>query len=276
VNWLCSLSPQADILDADRKVISPDFAFVHAWTYNGKLTELQTDINDAVHDVQVGISAVVASSTDETLQQYEDLFSDVEALFKPTLALFNELRPSNCRNSAERILNDTTDFTGFDASNCAKDYNIRVTNETAAANGAMARFDDLYSQVQTIVYKAFVGENFFITPEDIRDTITDIFDRVQARWLEQRPEMEAVRRNLASVIAAQNAELGNCHVKILDDATTDLGRFSRMVNTCRDFDNTNDPFSGPERAGRDVPAYIQQLEEFEAEFAKRKLYEWTA
>jgi uncharacterized protein YfbU (UPF0304 family) len=270
------LAQAQDLQSPELKLISPGVTFKHAWAYQDKLTELQDDINRVIYEVQTAVSTVLQNSTKETLKQYEDLVNEVQAAFLPTLEQFNVLKPSLCRNSAERILNDTTEFTGFDASNCANFYDIRVRSDIAAANDALQNFDNLYSQVQTIVVKAFIAQNHFVDPEAIEDTITAVFNVVDGRWIAAKPEIEEVRRNLGSAITKQNVELGSCHGKILEDVNWSYSRFSRMVQTCTDFDNTENPLAQKSRMTRSVDSYITQMEEFEAELAKRKHYEWQA
>lgn len=265
-----------DILSHEPKLISPGVTFKHAWVYHEKLTGLQDDINRVIHEVQTAVSDVLANSTKTTLQQYEDHVDDILDEYLPALELFNELNPSMCRNSAERILKDTTEFTGFGASNCADSYDIRVRRNIAEANNALQSVDNLYSQVQTIVVRAFIAQNHFVDPEAIEDTITVIFDVVEGRWITAKPGIEEVRRNLATSIAVQNAELGNCHNEILVDAKMTLAHFNRVAQTCIDFDNSQNPLDSKSRFGRPSEDYIAQMEEFEIEFAKLKPYQWQA
>lgn len=247
---------------------------MHAWEYQTKFTELQDDINLTIREAITAISTVLEGSTKTTLEQFEEHVEDIHAMYVPTLELFNRLQPSSCRNSAQRILDDTTEFTGFDGSNCANAYDIRVRSDIAAANKALVRFDDLYSQVQTIVVKAFIGQNAFITPEEIKENITHMFGSMEDKWAAAKPDIEAIKLTLASTIASQNKELGNCHTKIETDAEWSFSRFDRMVQTCYDFDNSQSPLKG--RLARNDDSYVTQMEEFEAEFSKLKPYEWQA
>jgi hypothetical protein len=179
------LMPQGENLlrSPELKLISPDVTFEHAWLHQKRLAELQDDINQAIHEVQTALSSVLQNSTRETLEQFESHVGDIEARFVPEIERFNQLRPSVCRNSAQTILNHTTEFTGFSASNCATSYDSLVRIEVAAANGEFFKIDQFYSQVQMIVVRAFVGQNAFINPEAIQHKITEIYESLEWKQL---------------------------------------------------------------------------------------------
>jgi hypothetical protein len=244
------------------------------------LTELQGEINDSIEEVQVAVSSVLKSSTSQTLTQYQTHVDEVEAVYVPMLDNFQTLKPGDCRNDAEDILNRTTTNTGYRASNCASVYDTRVRSEIAVATKALSRFDDLYNQVQNIVVKSFIGQNSFVNPEAIEDKIIEIFDLVKGRWEGSKPEIEAVRRNLASAITAQNAELGNCHQANLNYAKNFFKMFEDTVQICIDFDNTPIPFvaSGKRflKAEVDLTPFSQKRAEFETALKHQQPYEWQA
>lgn len=252
-------------------MISPDFLFTSAWEYQVKLQEFQEKINAVVHAVIVAVSEVLEGSTAETLKQYEDHVNVIEKIYAPSLKSFEGLKPGSCRNSAETILNQTTLFTGFKASNCAYTYNSRVTTEVNDANKALVRFDDVYTQVQSIVVKAFVGSNVFLTPEDIQEKFIEIYKLVTDRWEETEPEIEAVKRNLQTRITNQNVELGRCHGEIETETEGEYKRFRDMVKVCEDFDT-----SRGDRSDSNFNQHEKMLEDFMTEHAKLKTYEWTA
>lgn len=256
------------MVDPEKNLIHPDFAFEHAWNYQVLLSDLQLEINNVINEMQTLVSDILKTSTAETLTQYQTHITAVQAEYVPMLGLFNSLTPGTCRSQAESILNTTTTFTGYDASNCANVYDQRVRNELATANRALVRFDDIYSQVQTIVVKAFIAQNAFLTPEDIRDEITNIYGVVQGRWSVSKPEMEAVKRALQTNIAQQNVVLGNCHNNVLSNAVTMFGMFRSMVQTCADFENTAPAAFSSKMSHSDI------YEEFQAFIAQRVPFVW--
>lgn len=270
--------PQAQLMLPEKRLIHPNFLFEHAWNYQELLTTLQDDVNLAAHEVQTAVSGVLKTSTAKTLQQYQDHVYAVQDEYVPMLEVFRTLLDTDCRREAETILNSTTTFTGFRASNCAQTYDSRVRNEISVANDMLSRFDDLYSQVQLIVYKAFMGHNTFVNPETIEDTITEIYNIVNDRWELSRPEMEALIMNLSSAIAAQNNELGICHNANLEYAKSFYSMFRSMVQTCLDFDNTPDPFALSSKKGRSVEPFRALSDEFHAQMAiaESESFEWKA
>lgn len=216
------------------------------------------------------VSSVLHVSTAETLHQYESHFKAIEDLYAPELERFEALAPSDCRRGAETILNTTTTTTGYASSNCASSYDSRVKYDISVATKAIVDIDDFYSQVQSIVVQAFVGQNAFLTPEDIKNTITEIYELVSAKWEETKPKLQSIRDTLETSITNQNRILGTCHTSIFTSTTNYFESFRSMIQTCIDFDNTPEPFG----KGKSVAPYIIILQEFEEAIARAQPFVW--
>jgi hypothetical protein len=252
-------------------VIQPDQLFQHAWQYQVELSSLQGEINEAINDVQTLISSVLKDSTVETLGQYQSHVQGIQAEYEPMLGALEILPSSQCRSDSENLLNYTVRMTGFDASNCASVYDSRVRNEVAIANRALVRFDDLYNQVQTIVVKSFIKQNALVSPDDIKDTMIEIFELVGARWETTKPEIDSVKRNLQSKIADQNRQLGVCHTTALNWAVSAFALFTFNVQRCVDFNGSQNPLG---HSGRSKRSLRNIQEEFEELVANHKSYAW--
>jgi hypothetical protein len=256
-------------------MIHPDFLFVHSWEYQARLAELQADINESIEEVQTAVSSVLKESSDNTLRQYQTHVGEVEEVYVPMLEGFQVLKPGDCRNDAEDVLNRTTTNTGYRASNCAATYDNRIQLAITAARNSLENFDGLFSQVQSIVVKSFIGRNSFVHPESIEDKIIEIYDLVKKGWEESKPEVEMTKRGLTSAIAAQFSELVKCHQANLNYAKTFFGMFEDMVQTCIDFDNTPNPFARSARLAGIAPS-AKKHAEFLAAFESQKSFEWQA
>lgn len=254
----------------ERTLASPEFLFDHAREYQNRLTELQEEINIAIQGAQTVVSSILRTSTAETLRQYEVHIEQIENEYTPHLEIFNELTAGSCKNSAETILNSVITFTGFEASNCAKSYDERVTEIVATANGALVDFDEVYSELQSSVVKAFVGRNVFISPEEIEGRIADIFEIVEERWEESKPEFEAVRRSVAIGIGEQNIQLGQCHDLILQVAASQFSWFRSIANTCNEFDNQK----ASDKIGKFTEPWVKLSKEFYEQFEKLESFKW--
>jgi hypothetical protein len=227
----------------------------------------------AIAEVQTAVSVVLKTSTSVTLKQYEEHINAIQDEYVPYLEKLQVLQPSECKNDAEFVLNKTTTNVGYRVSNCALEYDNRVRNEIDIATRALIRFDDIYSQVQSYVVKSFIGQNAFLTPEDIRDRIIAIYELIESKWEGSRPEVEAIKRNLSSGIERQNAELTNCHNANMVYARTFFGIFREDVNTCTIFDNTPNPFS---KSSKGKSGYVSKRAEVEAALEAELDYEWKA
>jgi len=275
---LCTAQTNTEVIDfaADAKMINPDFLFDHARDYQNKLTELQGSVNEAVEEVQSAVSRVLKVSTAETLRQYQLHMGAVESEYAPHLETFNRLAPGSCRNSAETILNSIMTFTGYDASNCANVYDLSVTALIANASNSLVQYDDAFSQIQLIVWKAFVGENTFVTPEAIKDKITEIYGKVLRFVNNARFDSDQFVSSLSLLISQQNLELGNCHDSILEVASNQFAWFRAMAQTCEGFNESQGGNGRSKRSADNMEEHEQLLEDFKKQFAQLKYYEWKA
>lgn len=252
----------AELAIPEAKIINPDMAFNAAWKHQTELHRLQEDINTAVEDVVAALSGVLKSSSATALGRFQDHVDDILEVFAGPLADFNRLPDSDCKNRAQAILDQSLEFTGFDAGICAGDYNIAVDKQIDAAQKVLYNFDDLYSQVQMIVEKSFIGFNVFLEGEAIEAKITSTVQAITAKWNAQKPELEAIRANLAANIqAVYDKELVPCNQEIIDFSTiSHLPQFARMVNTCK---NLQTPAARSDRFGASAaPSSEAVYEEF--------------
>lgn len=262
-----------EYVEIDNFLIHPDFVFENAWHHQELLGELQDNINEAIFDVQTAVSSVLEGSTGKALTQHEGHINDLLTLRQPLAEAFDKLKDGSCRNSAQTILDSTTEITGFEASNCVTRYSESVDKDIARATAALVKFDDLYGLVQQIVVKSFIGKNKFVNPEDISDTITAMYALVEARWADAKPTMDALKQELSSKINAHQAKLDDCNDYNIETALFGFRFVERQINTCKEFDNTPSPFSTGKK-GRAVKFY-NFLPEYEEALKNRKTgYEW--
>lgn len=225
----------AELAAPEAKIINPDMAFSAAWEHQDQLHRLQEDINAAVEDVVVALSGVLKTSSATALERFEGHVDDVLNVFAAPLTDFNSLPASDCKDRAKAILDQTLEFSGFEGGNCAGDYNNAVDKRIEAAQKVLYNFDDLYSQVQMIVEKSFIGFNVFLQGEAIESKIKTTVKAITDKWNAQKPELEAIRANLAANIkAVYDNELVPCNQDTIDFNTiSQLPIFSRMVSTCK-------------------------------------------
>lgn len=252
----------AELAKPEAKIINPDMAFTAAWDNQNQLHKLQEDINEAVEDVVVALSGVLKSSSATALERFQGHVDDVLNLFAAPLADFNNLPDSDCKKRAKDILDQSLEFTGYDGSICAGDYNIAVDKRIEAAQKVLYDFDDLYSQVQMIVEKSFIGFNVFLQGEAIEAKIVSTVRAITNKWNAQKPQLEAIRANLAANIkAVYDNELVPCNQEILDFSTSaHLPIFARQVNTCK---NLQTPAARSDRFGAQAASSSEAIyEEF--------------
>lgn len=251
--------------------------FTHAWKYQTFLSELQEDINEAIHESQTAVSSVLKTVARKTLQQFENHVTAIEAEYAPNLGSLQTIRPGNCRTDAETILNTTATSTGYRASVCASTYDNHVRTEIGMAKRYLRRFDDLYSQVQSIVVKSFVGQNTLKTSADIKQRTVEIYELLKGRFEGSKHEVESVSRNLESATTALNNELGNCLNANLNSAKTLYAFFKDIVQICIEFDNTPNPLTANPFISKKMAklAYSETLAKFHAFVAAEENYTWN-
>lgn len=224
----------AELAKPEEKIIHPDTAFTSAWNFQRELEFLQDDINAAVKDVVAALSGVLKESSETALHRFQDHTEDLIALFEAPMASFESLKESDCKDRAKALLDSTLEFIGYEGGICSGDYNIDVDKQIEAAQKVLYEFDDLYSQVLMIPGKSFIAHNVFLDGEVIGDKINATTKAITERWIAQKPQLEAIRANLATNIrAVYDNKLVPCNLDTIDFATVShLPIFSRMVNNC--------------------------------------------
>jgi len=254
--------------DAETKLIDPNPLFNHAKDYQTHIANLQLDINVAIADAQDVVSSLLKTSSTETLRQYENHFTAIENQYGPHVEDFNKLEPGDCKESAYSILSNIIIFTGYEASNCHKSYDNSVTEIIAGTTTALVDFDGDFKDLLSTVVKAFVGKNLFISPDEIKDRISNSYAIALERWNNLKPQFDDLRRNLAIGIGGQNILLGQCHDTILEEAIRQTPYFERAIKTCKDFTPAQKAF------GKTAEPWVQIVKEFQEQLEQFKPFEW--
>lgn len=266
---LLAATCSGEFLEIEKFLISPDFLFENAWSYQEFLSVLQDDIDETIHEVQTAISSVLESGTGSALKLHEGHISDLLAKRAPLVDDFGRLNSGECRNLAQSLLDMVTSQTGFGASNCMKHYNNAVDIEISKAAALIANFDSLYAQVQQIVVKSFIGKNALVTPEAISDTMIAVYEFVEKKWNDSKPEVESVKAALRAGIADQDTQLALCNSVNINNSQSGFGFLENQIATCTEFDA-----SAKSGRGSRAQTFINYVPQYEAALEKITEYEW--
>jgi len=266
--FLAFLSVHAEDVEAD--IANTDELFNNVRGYQYQLSDLQDEIDRSIEASQNAVSDVLKTYTNEALRQYQTNIQEIEVEYAPHYETFNQLDSGSCKDNAYAILNSIITFTGFEGSNCAKYYDNAVRTILAGQQNALDGFDEVFSQLQSIAVKAFVGKNAFVSPGEIEDSIAEIFNLVKARWEAAKPQFEGVRISLLQSIGMQLSQLRDCHNSIVQEAQEQFAFFNRMAEICMEF--VPQSFKG--RSLNEEEPWVKLTEEFFEQFSKLKSYEW--
>lgn len=224
-------------------VAVPTQLFESAWKKHDELSALQKDINKQLTDLRTAKSAVLKTSTNDSLTRIEKNANDIIALDEPIRDAVFALESSLCVNNLRVLLNGITEFSGFGSANCISSYDLSVQKALNAATNAIRQFDKSFGDVQQIVVRAFIGFNVFLEPKEIEERFQNRFNTVSAEWKAARPDVVGFAGRLAAQIEGLNSGLGSCFEKIQSELPSSYGRVKSSIGTCNVFDTTVDPFA---------------------------------
>lgn len=227
---------------ADRTELFPS-----AWNTHDELKSLQGDINEQLTEIHTSVSAVLRSSTNDSLSKIENNANSFLEYDEPARRAIFALEQSACVNNLKVLLNGVTEFSGFGSSNCVTRYNSNVQTALNVASEAIGHYEESFGDVQQIVVQAFIGRNLFIEADNIETTFRSRYEAVAAQWNAARPNVESFASNLSVEISSLNDQLGQCFEKLQSEYPPVYGLINGEIATCTAFDNTADPFAAYRR-----------------------------
>lgn len=224
-------------------LIVPDSLFVNAWDFQGRLGELQQDINEQLTAIRTAVSTVLRSSSNVTLEQIQVNSEKLLAQDEPTRLEIFSLPSSFCVTNLKVLINAITEFTGFGSSNCVSAYDKSVQGALNTAYALLQKYEGSFADVQQLVVRSFIGVNVYIQPEVIDARFAEGYNRRVAEWAAARPEVEEFVRTLSSNVAVFNSVLGECFKSIQDKVNPSYAELRANIAVCNTFDTTPDPFA---------------------------------
>lgn len=225
------------------------------------MTDLQEDINQVLNQIQTAVSSVLETSTNETLEEYEDHVNSILAFDTAVSEGTLRINPdSMCRALLENNLLLTTNLTGFESSNCAASYNTKVSLEIGNFTMKLLRYNNIYENVQQIIVQSFIKQNVFTSPDDIEATFHRIYNNILESWNMSKPQIDDLIQALKEAITNANVLLDGCHDRLLTFITPSYNNLLNNVEMCISFDNTN--FPSYSRSSRLSTVFLKQLQDF--------------
>lgn len=228
----------------ERHLIVPDSLFISAWDYQGRLTTLQQDINEQLTAIRTAVSAVLKTSSNETLGQIDNNAIQLLAQDEPARTqIFAMTPPTACGNNLKILINAITEFTGFGSSNCVATYDRNVQGVLKTAYAQLQKYEASFGDAQQIVVRSFIGINVFTAPEQIEARFSVAYTQRVNEWNAIRPDVENFLRTLGTNIAVFNTVLGECFKGIQDTVNPRYAELQAAIPTCETFNTTPDPFA---------------------------------
>lgn len=222
--------------------VSIEELFKTAWEFQNKLIPRQEGIDNDVTELRTSVSKVLKSTSSEALKEVEDNAKKVLLLEQPVRSSINGLKAGDCATNLKSLLNGITEFTGFESSNCVKFYDNSVDAEVRTAQEMITNYDGIFTELQQLVVKAFVGKNQFSQQAEIIDAFEDEYERRVEEWERIKPNVEEFIDTLGDTIGQINNAMGFCMKDVQDTVSVAYNFISTRVETCIDFDNSQNNF----------------------------------
>lgn len=222
--------------------LSVDELFQTAWEFQNKLNPRQEDIDNDVTEFRTSVSNVLKTTSKSALSEVEENAKTILELESPVRMAVSALPVGDCSNNLNDLLSSITTFTGFQSSNCVALYDAAVDDEIQQAQDLISVYDGIFTELQQLVIKAFVGKNQFNEQAEIVSRFELEYERRVAAWEKIKPDVEHFIDTLSDKIDDFNGGMNGCMHNIQESVVGAYSMISTRVQTCIDFDNTPNPF----------------------------------
>ena len=222
--------------------ISVDNLFETAWEFQSKLNPRQEDIDNDVTQFRNSVSNVLKKSSKNALKEVEENAMKILELENPFRSAINDLKIGECSNDLKKLLSGITGFTGYKSSNCVKMYDFSVDIQVSQAQDLISVYDGIFTELQQLVVKAFVGKNQFSQQAAIIQRFEEEYQTRVAAWEEIKPDVELFIENLMGKIDGFNEIMHECMVEIQNTVVPSYELINEDIETCIIFENTPNPF----------------------------------
>lgn len=216
--------------------------FATAWEFQNKLTPRQEEIDTDVTEFRTSVSTVLKDSSKEALSAVEENALAILTLEAPVARAVGDLAPGECAANLKTLLNDVTGFTGFSSSNCVATYDTQVDAQVQTAQDMISVYDGVFTELQQLVVRAFVGKNKFTEQDAIIDEFQNEFETRVTAWEAIRPDVEKFVADLGGSIDEFNGSMTGCMMEVQSSVAFAYQMIQQRVQTCIDFENTPNPF----------------------------------
>lgn len=120
--FLCVL---LSVVASSHALVDPAILFSAASTYQGLVTTLQQDIVTKITTMRFSMSAILKSTSNQTLDQIQDNLATIFEMETPARTELFEGNPTmdDCMISLRNQLNSVTEMSGYNSGNCIARYN---------------------------------------------------------------------------------------------------------------------------------------------------------
>ena len=217
-----------------------DELFEIAWEFHNKLNPRQEEINSDVFEFRLSVSKAIKNTSKDSLLEVEENAKKILEMEKPVMEAVDTLKLGDCASNLKTLLTGITDFTGFQSSNCIKQYDAELNKEIQWAQQLIADYDGVFTNFQQLVVQAFIGRNEFIEQEQIIEKIGKEYEKSLDAWQSIRLETENFVKTLNDNIEIVTFELKLCMLEIQDATSAAYEFVTSGVQTCVDFENSSD------------------------------------
>lgn len=223
-------------------VIEVTDLFETAWKFQEKLNPRQEDIDNDVTEFRNSVSNVLKTTSKNALKEIELNSKKILEMEQPYRVAIDGLKAGDCSTDLKFLLTSATKLTGYKSGNCVNLYDNSVDTEVQQAQELISVYDGIFTELQQLVVKSFVGKNQFSQQPEIISSFEHEYEKRVAMWEEIKPDVELFIENLSGNINDFNDIMANCMTNIQDGVAKTYNLLNDDIETCVIFDNTPSPF----------------------------------
>lgn len=236
--FACLIATQAAPIGETSDIVT---LFETANEFQKKLSETQVEVDDDLTDFRLSVSSVLRTSSSKALSEVEMNALAILELEAPVKQAVNTLPAGECSTNLRTLLDSVTAQTGFASSNCVSTFDVRVDAQVTQAQDMISVYDGVFTELQQLVVKAFVGKNKFTEPDRIIEKFQGEFATRIEVWEEMKPNVDAFVTGLTGTITGYNSAMNGCMGDVQTSVSSAYTMIQTRIQACIDFENTPNP-----------------------------------
>lgn len=217
-------------------IIYPEELLNDAVNVQYEINSKQNEIFGTISNLREKFSKILKTTAESTLK---DIEGDVRAVFnidEPLRDVLYNKAATPCITSLKTLLNQESEFTGFQSGVCLTKYDNDVSKVITEAHNVVGVYDNELNQIELSVVHSFTSHNAWTQPDQIRDRFNESYNKYKDALQSINDNIGNIDINIQEQIDELRQTLNGCYKVSQDSLSSAIQRLESKIKTCDAFD----------------------------------------